>query len=301
MKVINLVGYRAGWVSDIRSKLQIRRRFSLLKLTISMRSRRPIVGDAAVVVCLTSYGERIQNVHYTIQSIAEGVCRPKRIILWISHSDAHLLTPQISSLQGRGLEVRPTEDYGPHKKYYPYCLAAVEAPDAALPLVTADDDVLYPAHWLSDLISAAATESYPVIVAHRAHRIKVENGAIGPYTSWGIGSGTANPSYANIATGVCGVLYPRDFILQITRIWNTEFMEFAQFADDLWLHSRSVLLGIPTKQVNHQESKIMEHHPDIGTSLSLHNVIGGNNDTVAREIYTPELVAKVQSSCVQGG
>jgi hypothetical protein len=274
----------------------LRRRTVLVKLATSIRSSSPITGDAPAVVCLTSYGRRIRHVHYTIQTIGNGACRPRRIILWISNSDAHLVTRQLHSLQRRGLEVRLTEDYRSHKKYYPYCAAVHDIRDYELPLVTADDDVLYPTHWLSDLIDAAMIDLSPTIVAHRCHRIKLDNGVIRPYLTWERESGTVEPCYANVATGVGGVLYPPEFIKQVGKIWNTEFMEVAQWADDLWLHSRAALLGIPTKQVSRFAFRIVEHHPDVNDSLSLINVIGGNNDVVISRIYTPEMISLIRSS-----
>jgi hypothetical protein len=127
--------------------------------------------------------------------------------------------------------------------------------------------------------------------------MKLDNGVISPYLSWGMGTGTVEPCYANVATGVCGVLYPSEFILQIGKIWNTEFLEAAPSADDLWLHSRSILLGIPTKQVSQLAPKIVEHHPNHDESLSLVNVVGGTNDVVISRVYASELIAIIRSAC----
>jgi hypothetical protein len=80
-------------------------------------------------------------------------------------------------------------------------------------------------------------------------------------------------------------------------MWNTEFMEAAPSADDLWLHSRSVLLEIPTKQVTQQAARIVEHHPNPHEYLSKVNVAGGNNDVVISRIYTPELISIIRSAC----
>jgi len=277
----------------------IHRCIILGRLMISARSSRPIVGGAPAVVCLTSYGDRMKHVHYTILTIANGVSRPERIILWISDSDANLVTPALRSLQRRGLEIRLTEDYGSHKKYYPYCVSVSGSQSAELPLVTADDDVLYPASWLSDLIDAANTEPFPVIVAHRAHRIKLEQGAIAPYLSWDLERGTVEPSYANIATGVCGVLYPPDFASQVGKTWNSQFMQAAPAADDLWLHSRAVLLQVPTKQAGEVSARVIEHHPGI-PSLSDLNVTCGNNDATVRRIYSPEMILAIRNAIESG-
>jgi hypothetical protein len=275
-------------------EIAIRRRM-VASLWLSMRFPRRLTGDAPAVVSLTSHGSRIKYVHYTIQSISNGHPRPTRMVLWISNSDAHLVTPELRRLEGRGLEIKLTKDYGPHKKYYPYCLAASQSTTPSLPLVTADDDVLYPQHWLKDLIDAAAIVPCPVVVAHRSHRMNIVEGTVLPYLKWGLEKGTVEPAYANVATGVCGVLYPPEFISQIALSTEAEFAHAALLADDLWLHSRGVLWGIPTKQVAHLSPKIIEHHPG-GDSLSDINVTGRNNDMVVSKLYKPELISIIQRS-----
>ena len=265
-----------------------------------MREGGPITGDAPVVVSITTYGDRIKHVHYTIQTIANGSSKPQRIILWIGHADTHLITMELRDLLRRGLEIRHTTDFGPHTKYYPYCRSAAGSPDHELQLVTADDDQLYPTHWLSALIDSAASEPLPVIVAHRAHRIKVENGVVLPYTEWSWEAGSESPSYANFATGVSGVLYPPEFIRRVGDIDSAEFTEFALLADDPWLHSRSVLFKIPTKQVSRSAAVYAEHHPDTQRRLSDINVWGGNNDAVVSRIYTRELISAIQSAIQLG-
>jgi len=270
------------------------RRLTLMRLDIAMRETGPITGDAPVAVSITTYGDRIKHVHYTIQTIANGSSKPQRIILWIGHADTHLITMQLRDLVRRGLEIRYTTDYGPHKKYYPYCRSAAASPHYELPLVTADDDQLYPPEWLSALIDSAANEPLPVIVAHRAHRIKVANGVVFPYREWSWEGGNESPSYANFATGVSGVLYPLEFIRRVGAIDSAEFTELALLADDPWLHSRSVLFKIPTKQVSRTAAVYAEHHPDAQRRLSDINVAGGNNDTVVAKIYTREVISAIQ-------
>lgn len=270
------------------------RRLMLMRLDIAMREKGPITGDAPVVVSMTTYGDRIKHVHYTIQTIANGSSKPKRIILWIGHADKHLMTEELRDLVTRGLEVRYTTDYGPHTKYYPYCRSAVASPHDELQLVIADDDMLYPTDWLSALIDSAASEPLPVIVAHRAHRMKVENGVVFPYVEWWWEGGTASPSYANVATGVSGVLYPLEFIRRVGDIDSSEFTQCALLADDLWLHSRSVLFKIPTKQVSQRAAVYAGHHPE--TQMRLMDInVGGNNDAVAAKIYTREAISAIES------
>src|ERR1019366_9435926 len=109
-------------------------------------SRRSALGTANVAVSLTSYGDRLETVHLTIESIARGRFRPKQLILWLAQDDYQgCLPPAVQRLRQRGLEVRSCEDVGPHTKYYPYVLSQTTY---EYPLVTADDDLFYPSTWL---------------------------------------------------------------------------------------------------------------------------------------------------------
>ncbi len=120
---------------------------------------------------LTSYGPRIATVWKTIESIGAGSVKPRRIILWLD-DPAALADPPASlrRLQTRGgLEIRGCPDYGPHKKYFPYVTSILpEHPTRTL--VTADDDVYYPATWLEELLAAhlpRTGDSFPRADTHR--------------------------------------------------------------------------------------------------------------------------------------
>ena len=108
-----------------------------------------MLGDVPVIVSLTSYGPRIATVAHAVESIAAGRARPRRLILWLDDAARYQTRPAaLRRLEARGLEILLTTDWGPHKKYFP---ALPIASAASLPLVTADDDILYPRFWLTRL------------------------------------------------------------------------------------------------------------------------------------------------------
>ncbi len=72
------------------------------------------------MVSLTSYGTRIGRVAYAIESIAAGTARPRRLVLWLDDPTRFAARPAaLRRLERRGLEVRLTENLGPHTKYFP--------------------------------------------------------------------------------------------------------------------------------------------------------------------------------------
>ena len=70
---------------------------------------------------------------------------------------------------------------GPHAKYFPY-VSSVSSHD--LPLVTADDDIIYPSDWLAGLMTAF--ERRPdSIHCYRAHEFGILDGRPALYSTWG--------------------------------------------------------------------------------------------------------------------
>ena len=125
----------------------------------NLAARGPVTGSAAVVVSLTSYGDRIGTVSIGIESIARGTVRPQRLVLWLDTPDDVACVPaSLRRLERRGLEIRRSRNYGPHTKYYPYVMST---PRHTVPLVTADDDIVYPPNWLALLVDAGGATPAP--------------------------------------------------------------------------------------------------------------------------------------------
>lgn len=249
-------------------------------------SRLPLTGDAPVVVSMTTYGHRIRTVHLALESIGGGRERPRRLILWLDDHDVVTHPPaSLARLRERGLEILPTTDWGPHKKYYPY---VASLPKHKVPLITADDDVLYGWRWLSGLM--ARHRDHPGdVIAHRAHRIVLERGHIAPYVHWqDLDRDEAGPR--TFATGHSGVLYP-PAMLDALRDAGTAFTACAPHADDVWLHAMALRSDTTVRPVT---SGLTTYRSVPGTQLNglrRRNVLGGGNDRQIAATYRPDEVA----------
>lgn len=222
-----------------------RSRAQIARLEISNRARnRSVTGNAAVAVSMTTHGSRLQTVHTAIQSIVSGRVRPKRFVLWLNRDPlSQTLTPQLKRLQKRGLEVRYVANFGPHTKYFPY---VNQFCSDELPMVIADDDVIYSSNWLADLL--AAHRLAPQLVhCHLAREIAFDAGNLAPYVRWTYAAST-NPSFRHFALGFAGVIYPAPF-LQVLRASGDDFMSKCPNADDVWLHVCAVRNGYRIKQL----------------------------------------------------
>ena len=211
---------------------------------VNERSSSPIVRLGGPVVSLTSYGKRIDTVYLAIESIAAGDILPSELVLWIDEESRFRSCPiTLERLKQRGLSIRSCNNFGPHTKYYPYVESAVGFP---VPLVTADDDILYPKAWLADLVKAYNGNPNNVN-CHRARLITFDGDRIAPYMKWPLcKSTTAN--WRHFLNGVSGVIYPPDLLVALKKA-GPEFQRYCPKADDVWLHATALRSGFPVAQV----------------------------------------------------
>lgn len=242
--------------------------------------RMPLTQADGLVVSLTSYGKRIRTVYLAIESIGQGSLRPSRVILWLDERAAFDNPPaSIRRLMQRGLEVKFCDNYGPHKKYYPF-LQSLQKFEA--PLVTADDDVFYPRDWLERL--AQAFQQCPDVVnCYRAHKMTINGRGIGKYESWGLVTST-DPSVYHVATGVAGVIYPPEFLRSLKSVGDG-FVDGCLNSDDLWLHVHALRAGYKIRQIRPQALLPLSIPGAEGIGLWKSNIFGGNDRQIAN-IYT---------------
>jgi hypothetical protein len=260
----------------------------------NLHSTRPVIGAANAHVSMTTHGKRIDTVYLAIESIAAGAVLPARFILWLDDPGLFGNLPDsLRRLRDRGLEIHLTENFGPHTKYFPYLLST-EFPE--VPLVIADDDVLYSSWWLGGLLNAWDREA-SVVPCYRAHVMRVTNGVIQPYRSWGPCESTT-PSYYNFATGVSGCLYPPVLQRKIKQA-GSAFMQLCPKADDIWLHVNALRHGFRARQILRHPLNFPGVEGTQDTGLLHTNSLSGNDDQI-RRTYTHEDIATFLSAAVAG-
>jgi hypothetical protein len=244
------------------------------------KSVAPAVAPGGPVVSLTTHGQRLDSVYLTLESIARGSLLPSRIILWLQNSQTLTGRPDsLRRLENRGVEVRLTQDYGPHTKYYPY-LESIERFDA--PLVLADDDVLYPRTWLSGLATSLRANS-KVVSCYRAHVVRLVDREVSPYLTWRPCRSTA-PSPLHFATAVSGCIYPPALLSKIKEA-GSGFMVMCPRADDIWLHVSALRAGFRVKQIG-TRPLVFPFVPGTQTNgLSMSNVKLLQNDQQISKTY----------------
>lgn len=276
---------------------RLRMKSVMLRHRWANRLRRSrVTGDAPVVLNLTTFGGRTERVFYTLESIASGTVRPRRLILWIDEQATLDAPPAtLRRLQRRGLEILPCENHGSHKKQYAY---ATSGRAEGLPLAVADDDVFYPPTWLAGLLEAHRRHP-EAINGYRAHTVAVTGGRIAPYDEW-TPCTTSEPSYATFLTGVSGIIYP-PALLDALAQEGTAFREVAPTADDVWVHAVGVRAGIPSRQVSARQAEFPAVPGTQDGTLYRINVKEGRNDVQIQRAYGPEEVARIARAAAEGG
>lgn len=264
----------------------------LIRLTAANRwSKRVITGDADVIVSLTTFGDRVGSVASTVETIGTGAVRARRVVLWLDDADSFARRPaSLRRLEARGLEVRLTENLGPHTKYFPVLDEAVAA---GVRVATADDDILYPRWWLDRLLAAA--DAHPDAVScYRASIVALDGTGVARYDDWPRCTDTTS-SITRFATGVSGVLYPLAMLEELRRR-GTAFVDLCLKADDIWLHWVALRAGIPIRQIDSRP----RHFPLVpGTqaqSLMATNVAHRRNDAYVAGLYDEDDVAALAAA-----
>ena len=213
-------------------------------ILINRYGRFPVIKAGGPVVSLTTFGHRAQTVYLAIESIGRGGVRPSRLILWIDDKDLldNLPIP-LRRLQKRGLEVILCKNYGTHKKYYPY----VESQESFdLPLVPADDDILYPRYWLRKLVDANL--EYPEMVnCYHAGTIDDDKNS-GRLCMSGKSCYSTEPSIRYHALGGYGVIYPPSYLMALKRA-GTAFESCCLMQNDAWLYVVTLRSGHKVRQI----------------------------------------------------
>lgn len=189
-----------------------------------------------IIISLTSFEERFSDLELSIYSLLNQSILPDKIILWFSNNYTLSDLPySITKYVKNGLEIRFVKDIGSYTKI----IYALKEFGSSSIIVTADDDIYYPADWLEKLYLSYTANPKDIHV-HRAHRVLLQNGNILPYEQWNKHVQEETARYDNFLTGVGGVLYPpKCFIKEVFR--SDIFLAQSPCADDMWLWLMAIL------------------------------------------------------------
>lgn len=200
--------------------------------------------DHEIVVSLTTYGKRIHDVAFTIESIMQQSMKANRIVLWLDNSFKEKQLPQaLKKQQDRGLEIEFCNDIRSYTKLIP---SLKMYPDDAI--ITIDDDLIYDYDLLEHLILSYKVDLNNIHCCRCREILFKKNGSIKNYNRWPLVENIEDINKPLFFTGVGGVLYPPKS-LDVNVFDEPTFMDICKFGDDIWFNAMARKNGTSIRKV----------------------------------------------------
>lgn len=239
-----------------------------------------------LVVSLTSYGDRVNELKYTLFSLVNQTIRPEKILVWLSKTEfsKENLPKELLNFENYDVEFKFCDDIKSYKKliftleeYHDYYI------------ITADDDLYYKKDWLEKLWNKHI-ECPNKVVTHIAHEIKFsEDKLLLPYKRWK-SAVNKNSCFLFPTTGG-GVLYHKSFLYK--DVLNIKlFSKLSPKADDVWFYFMVLSQGTEICLVDkpYNKLKCVDVYKEYGlndkSSLQHENVEQNLNDVQIRNIMS---------------
>lgn len=215
------------------------------KITASSHEKLGNNENDRIIVSLTSYGQRVETLWITIESLFQQTLRPDKIVLNLFKDEFNTDTipASLKKLEALGLEIfYCDEDLGPYTKFY-YTMQRYPQDI----VITVDDDILYPPETIDQLYRNYRANPKSIHCT-RGHKVTFdEKNQLMPYKQWLWDHSDTKASMLIFPTGVGGVLYfPGSLSDQVFE--KDSFLELAPHADDLWLKAMSLAQGTSCQQ-----------------------------------------------------
>lgn len=256
------------------------------KRTINVKSKqRNKLLDKRVIVSLTSFPARLDNLWIVIQCLFRQTCPPDKIVLWLSQSEMASSTGVPESLQalvGDVFEIRVVEyAYRSHTKYY-YALQEFSNDI----VITVDDDLMYPPKTIERLVDGYIANPHSIIANITKTRQYDKDGFLKEYNSWPhtLERGCKTTLFF---LGAGGVLYPPSS-LSAEAFKPDIFMDICKLADDVWLNA---MASINMMSVYHTPNK------DIIIEISNPQAPGLVKQNVEQQLNDVQ-ITNVRSYCI---
>lgn len=242
--------------------------------------------ERKLIVTLTSFPERMYDIHFCIYSLLNQNLKPDEVILWLAEDQfpngEKDIPREVLDLKEKGLTIKWCRNLYSYKKLIP---AYKEFKNCIL--ITADDDIFYPENWLAILYKSYLTHPN-AITCHRAHRIKLDKDKkILPYKKWAKKINGPNFSYLNFFTGAGGVLYPPNSLNE--NVTNVKaFTELAPHGDDIWFWAMALLNNTKIYVANNNIKSLTYVNPERERgktgelTLFANNKQGGNDNQIQK-------------------
>ncbi len=255
--------------------------------------------EKKIIVAMTSFPDRIYDIHFAIYSLMKQSLKPDKFILYLAEDEFPNkecdLPQRVLMWKNFGLSIQFCESIGSFKKFIP---AYREYGNDAI-IVTVDDDMFYAEDWLEILYKEH--QKYPNdVIAHIVAEVAMRGQKIRPYNTWEKAK-CATVSFRNFFIGLGGVLYPpRSLNKDVLR--RDLFEKLAPKADDIWLWAMAVLNNTKIRVPQHPKSDSIYTNVDrffnFNEDVSLWDTNIMDNDKQLKNVidFYPEIIEKLMKS-----
>lgn len=248
-----------------------------------------------LIVSLTSFPERLYDIHFCIYSILTQTIKPDEIILWLASDqfpNGEKDIPQnVLELKNFGLKIKWCDNIKAYKKLIP---ALYEYPNDLI--ITADDDLFYPKNWL-EVLYEEHKKNPDCIICQRSRKISLNtDNSFKSYNDWELNIDETEPSFVNLSTNGAGSLFPPNSLYK--DIFNKELFErLCPNADDIWVWAMAILNKTKIKCVKNNMVQLtyvnLARELNIINEKTLYSLnYGGGNDSQLKQIidYYPDIL-----------
>lgn len=241
-----------------------------------------------LIISLTSFPERMHDIHYCIYSLFNQTLKADKIILWLAEDqfpNKEADIPQtVLEFKKYGLEIKWCENLYSYKKLIP---ALKEFPNDII--VTTDDDIYYEEDCIEKLYTSSL-ETPDTIVCHRCHRIKTDKkDEILPYKKWKKKISGESVEYKNFFTGAGTVLYPPKCLYK--DITNKElFTKLAPHADDIWFWAMAIMNRTKIKVLKNNIAELTYVNPERERGLTGELTLFASNKKGGNDIQLEKIL-----------
>lgn len=197
------------------------------------------------LIALTTISGRLDRLKETIRCLQNQTTNIHSINLYVSETPFLLDegikrdSPDLLEIHQMGVNIYLVPNIGPYRKQIPiiYQLKKINASQNT-PIITVDDDVLYP----NDIIQRLMSGNTAAVVSHRGREMFLDKKSVGNYSKFVVPK--HNISFMNLGTGKNGILYRLGFFPRSVEGYMGPII--APTADDLWCKWATALNCIPT-------------------------------------------------------
>lgn len=236
--------------------------------------------EPQIIVSLTSYSKRIDDVHLVIESLFKQTIKPNKIVLWLAEDEYNTNNIPIilKKLEKRGLEIDYCNDLKSYKKIIP---SLKKYPNDII--ITVDDDILYSYDLIEKLIEKYKEKK--TVICTRAHKYKLKTKTkFFPYKKWEYE--TKENEKLFLTSGAGTLFPPKSFD---DDFFDSEvFLKLCPYADDVWINAMLLKNNKKITLVN-QNKKYSEKNIgiDINQDIALYlkNIGENQNDIQLKKVF----------------